>query len=154
WARGLTEHQLGSDSSTSISNRLLITGNYMHSGAGAYAVRGHNNVQGCSDFGSMANFFPGYELVSDDDTRRRYGQAWNAEIPSEACKDNHEMIGAIHEGTLTSLYIKGEETGIVDANINYVTAAFEKLDFFVVQDLFLSRTAEFADVVLPAVPSL
>src|SRR5699024_3698360 len=92
--------------------------------------------------------------VSDDDTRRRYEQAWNAEIPSEPGKDNHEMIGAIHEGTLTSLYIKGEETGIVDANINYVTAAYEKLDFFVVQDLFISSTAECADVDVEAVANL
>src|SRR5699024_11493730 len=96
---GVTQHQLGSDTSTAISNLLLITGNYMHSGTGAYPLRGHNNVQGCSDFGSMPNFFPGYEFVSDDDTRRRYEQAWNAEITSEPGKDNHEMIGAIHEGT-------------------------------------------------------
>ena len=64
------------------------------------------------------------------------------------------MIRAIHEGELHSLYVKGEDTGLVDSNINYITAAFEKLDFFVVQDLFLTHTAQFADVVLPAVPSL
>src|SRR5699024_3572235 len=79
---------------------------------------------------------------------------WNVDISSEAGKDNHEMIGAIHEGKLKSLYLKGEDIGIVDSNINYVTAALEKLDFFVVQDVFLTHTAEFADVVLPAVPSL
>lgn len=154
WAMGVTQQQLGSDTSTAISNLLLITGNYMRNGTGAYPLRGHNNVQGCSDFGSMPNFFPGYQFVSDDDARQRYEQAWNTEIPSEPGKDNHEMIRAIHDGSLNALYVKGEDTGIVDANINYVTAAFEKLDFFVVQDLFLSRTAEFADVILPAVPSL
>src|SRR5690625_3438539 len=111
WAMGVTQHQLGSDTSTAISNLLLITGNYMRSCTGAYPLRSHNNDQSCSDFGSMPNFFPGYEYVSDDDVRHRYEQAWNAEIPSEPGKDNHEMIGAIHEGTLTSLYIKGEETG-------------------------------------------
>lgn len=64
------------------------------------------------------------------------------------------MIEAIHDGNLSMMYVIGEDTGIVDANINYVTAAFEKLDFFIVQDLFLTRTAEYADVVLPASPSL
>ncbi|SDQ66043.1 formate dehydrogenase subunit alpha [Virgibacillus salinus] len=154
WAMGVTQHQLGSDTSTAISNLLLITGNYMRNGTGAYPLRGHNNVQGCSDFGSMPNFFPGYEQVTDDDVRGRYEDAWGAEIPSEPGKDNHEMIKAIHEGSLNALYVLGEDTGIVDANINYVTAAFEKLDFFVIQDLFLTKTAEYADVILPAVPSL
>src|SRR5699024_118316 len=80
--------------------------------------------------------------------------AWGVDIPADPGKDNHEMIGAIHEGELDSLYVLGEDTGIVDANINYVTAAFEKLEFFVVQDLFLTETAKYADVILPAVPSL
>ncbi|SFD46268.1 formate dehydrogenase major subunit [Lentibacillus persicus] len=154
WAMGVTQHQLGSDTSTAISNLLLVTGNYMRNGTGAYPLRGHNNVQGCSDFGSMPNYFPGYEEVADDHVRKRYETAWGVEIPKVPGKDNHEMIGAIHEGTLNSLYILGEDTGIVDANINYVTAAFEKLEFMVVQDLFLTETAKYADVILPAVPSL
>lgn len=154
WAMGVTQHQLGSDTSTAISNLLLVTGNYMRNGTGAYPLRGHNNVQGCSDFGSLPNFFPGYEHVDNDEVRARYEKAWGTELSVSPGKDNHEMIGAIHEGELTSLFILGEETGLVDANINYVTAAFEKLDFMVVQDLFLTRTAEFADVVLPAAPSL
>ncbi|RYG73985.1 formate dehydrogenase subunit alpha [Lentibacillus lipolyticus] len=154
WAMGVTQHQLGSDTSTAISNLLLVTGNYMREGTGAYPLRGHNNVQGCSDFGSMPNFFPGYEGVASDDVRQRYEAAWGVDIPAVPGKDNHEMIGAIHEGDLTCLYVLGEDTGIVDANINYVTAAFEKLEFFVVQDLFLTETAKYADVILPAVPSL
>lgn len=154
WAMGVTQHQLGSDTSTAISNLLLVTGNYMRNGTGAYPLRGHNNVQGCSDFGSMPNYFPGYEKVADSDVRKRYEDAWNVEIPGEPGKDNHEMIEAIHAGKLHSLYVLGEDTGVVDANINYVRAAFEQLDFFVVQDLFLTKTAQYADVILPAVPSL
>lgn len=154
WAMGVTQHQLGSDTSTAISNLLLVTGNYMRNGTGAYPLRGHNNVQGCSDFGSLPDFFPGYEKVDNDDVRSRYENAWETKLSVSPGKDNHEMIGAIHEETLHSLFIIGEETGLTDANINYVTAAFEKLDFMVVQDLFLTRTAEFADVILPAVPSL
>ena len=154
WAMGVTQHMLGSDTSTAISNLLLITGNYGKPGTGAYPLRGHNNVQGCSDFGSMPNFFPGYEATTDDGVRARYEKAWEAEIPKEPGMDNHEMIEAIHNGELSMMYVMGEDTGIVDANINYVTAAFEKLDLFIVQDLFLTKTAEYADVVLPAAPSL
>ncbi|WP_430786319.1 formate dehydrogenase subunit alpha [Virgibacillus flavescens] len=154
WAMGVTQHQLGSDTSTAISNLLLVTGNYMRNGTGAYPLRGHNNVQGCSDFGSMPDFFPGYEKVADDDARNRYEQAWKVKIPSEPGKDNHQMIHAIHDGNLHAMYVIGEDTGVVDSNINYVTDAFKKLDFFVVQDLFLTKTCEYADVVLPASPSL
>lgn len=154
WAMGVTQHRQGSDTSTAISNLLLVTGNYMRPGTGAYPLRGHNNVQGASDFGSMPDTFPGYEKVADDNVRKRYERAWNVTLPKEKGKDNHEMIVAIHKGELKSMYVKGEDTAIVDANINYVTAAFKKLDFFVVQDLFLTATAEYADVVLPAVPSL
>ncbi|QYG32440.1 formate dehydrogenase subunit alpha [Mammaliicoccus sciuri] len=154
WAMGVTQHRIGSDTSTAISNLLLVTGNYMRPGTGAYPLRGHNNVQGCSDMGSMPNTFPGYQEVSDDEVRHKFEQAWQVSLDSERGLDNHQMIDSIHEGTLHSLYIKGEDTGVVDANINYVRSAFEKIDFLVVQDLFLSKTAEFADVVLPASPSL
>lgn len=154
WAMGITQHGGGSDTSTAISNLLLITGNYMKPGAGAYPLRGHNNVQGASDFGSMPDRFPGYEKVADNEVRARYEQGWDTKLPGEPGLNNHEMVEAIHDGTLRSLYIKGEEMALVDSNANYVQAAFEKLDFFVVQDLFFSKTAEFADVVLPASPSL
>lgn len=75
-------------------------------------------------------------------------------LPKNPGKDNHQMVKAIHEGALKALYVTGEDMGIVDANINQVGAAFEKLEFFVVQDLFLTKTAQYADVVLPASPSL
>lgn len=154
WAMGVTQHRLGSDTSTAVSNLLLITGNYMRSGTGAYPLRGHNNVQGCSDLGSMPNVFPGYQSVSDDKVRNKFEQSWGVELKSDPGKDNHEMIVAIHDDELSAMYIKGEDTGIVDSNINYVAAALEKLDFLVIQDLFLTHTAEYADVILPAVPSL
>ncbi|WP_227002615.1 formate dehydrogenase subunit alpha [Salicibibacter kimchii] len=153
WAMGITQHGGGSDTSTAISNLMLITGNYMKPGAGTYPLRGHNNVQGASDFGSMPDRFPGYEFVTDKDVRARYEKGWGVDLPAHAGLNNHEMVDAIHDGTLNVLYLKGEEMGIVDSNANYVQQALEKLDFFVVQDIFFSKTAEFADVVLPASPS-
>jgi formate dehydrogenase major subunit len=154
WAMGVTQHLGGSDTSTAISNLLLVTGNYAKPGAGAYPLRGHNNVQGAGDFGSSPDNLPGYQKVSDPDVRKKFENAWGVKLPEKAGMNNHEMVEGIHEGQLKAMYLKGEDMGLVDSNINYVQAAFEKLDFFVVQDIFLSRTAEFADVVLPASPSL
>ncbi|WP_273851363.1 formate dehydrogenase subunit alpha [Guptibacillus spartinae] len=154
WAMGVTQHGGGSDTSTAISNLLLVTGNYGKPGTGAYPLRGHNNVQGASDFGSMPDKMPGYENVTDEKVRAKYEKAWGTPLPEEIGLNNHEMVEHIHEGKLKAMYLKGEDMGIVDSNINHVHAAFEKLDFFVVQDLFLTKTAQFADVVLPASPSL
>ncbi len=154
WAMGVTQHGGGSDTSTAISNLLLVTGNYMKPGAGSYPLRGHNNVQGASDFGSMPDRFPGYQYVTDDDVRARFEKRWGVDLPAEPGLNNHEMVDAMHEGNLNVLYLKGEDMGIVDSNLNYVQAGFEKLSFFVVQDIFFTKTAQYADVILPASPSL
>jgi len=154
WAMGVTQQSQGSDTSTAISNLLLVTGNYMRPGTGSYPLRGHNNVQGASDNGSMPNNLPGYQSVNDPEIRARFEAAWKIKLPSTKGLDNHEMVDAIHQGKLKSLYLIGEEMAIVDSNANYVAEAFSKLEFFVVQDIFFSFTCRFADVVLPACPSL
>jgi len=154
WAMGVTQHCGGSDTSTAISNLLLLSGNYMRPGAGAYPLRGHNNVQGASDFGSMPNLFSGYQHVEDEEARAKFEAAYGVSLPTTKGLDNHEMIRAIHEGKLHSLYIKGEDTITSDANANDVEIALRALPFLVVQDVNYSETARFADVILPACPSL
>ncbi len=154
WAMGVTQHSMGSDTSTAISNLLLLTGNYMRTGTGSYPLRGHNNVQGASDHGAMPHFLPGYQSVDDPEVRSRFEAGWKVKLPATKGLDNHEMVKAIHAGRLKAMYIFGEEMSLVDSNSNYVCKAFSKLDFFVVQDVFFSHTCEFADVVLPASPSL
>jgi formate dehydrogenase major subunit len=154
WAMGITQHSGATDASTAISNLLLITGNYGKPGAGAYPLRGHNNVQGACDFGTMPAWLPGYEPIQDESVRQRYEKAWGAKLPTDPGMDNHQMVEGIHKGKLKALYLFGEDMALVDANSNHVESAFEKLEFFVVQDVFFSRTAQFADVVLPASPSL
>src|SRR5437588_4551324 len=154
WAMGVTQLTQGSDISTAISNLLLITGNYMRPGTGAYPLRGHNNVQGASDHGSMPNMLPGYQSVDDPEVRQRFETGWKVKLPSTKGLDNHQMVEAIHEGKVKAMYLIGEEMSIVDSNANHVGAAFQKLDFFVVQDVFFSATGQFADVVLPAAPTL
>src|SRR5881397_134481 len=154
WAMGVTQHSMGSDTSTAISNLLLVTGNYMRTGTGAYPLRGHNNVQGASDHGAMPNYLPGYQLVDDPEVRARFEAGWKVKLPSSKGLDNHEMIEAIHQGKVKAMYLFGEEISLVDSNKNFVEDGLSKLDFFVVQDIFFSDTCRFADVVLPASPSL
>jgi formate dehydrogenase major subunit len=154
WAMGVTQHVMGSDTSTAISNLLLATGNYMRPGTGAYPLRGHNNVQGASDHGAMPNYFPGYQKVDDPAIRAKFEKAWNVILPPKPGLDNHLMIDAIHDGRLKSMYVFGEEMSLVDSNASYVAAALEKLDFLVMQEIFFTATCRFANVILPAGPSL
>jgi formate dehydrogenase major subunit len=154
WAMGVTQHSMGSDTSTAISNLLLATGNYMRPGTGAYPLRGHNNVQGASDHGAMPNNFPGYQDVANAEIRAKFEKAWGVKLPPKPGLDNHQMIDGIHEGKLRAMYIFGEEMSLVDSNANYVDAALAKVDFLVIQEIFFSETCRFADVILPACPSL
>ena len=154
FAMGVTQHCGGSDTATALSNLLLLTGNYMRPGAGAYPLRGHNNVQGASDFGAMPDVYPGYQHVNDAGVRAKFEAEWDLTLPTTNGKDNHMMIEAILEGSLKSLYIKGEDTITSDSNANYVGDALRKLEFLVVQDINFSETARYADLVLPAATSL
>jgi formate dehydrogenase major subunit len=154
WAMGVTQHSMGSDTSTAISNLMLITGNYMRTGTGSYPLRGHNNVQGASDHGAMPNFLPGYQSVDDPEVRARFEASWKVQLPSTDGLDNHEMIDGIKDGKVKAMYVFGEEMSLVDSNANFVGDWLSKLEFFVVQDIFFSHTCRFADVVLPASPSL
>jgi formate dehydrogenase major subunit len=154
WAMGITQHSMGSDGSTAISNLLLVTGNYMRTGTGAYPLRGHNNVQGAGDHGAHPDLLPGYQSVHEAEVRTRFEAAWKVKLPSTQGLDNSEMIETIYDGKLKAMYIFGEEIALVDTNANRVQGALAKLDFFVAQDVFFSKTCQFADVILPASPSL
>ncbi|MGG1552791.1 formate dehydrogenase subunit alpha [Paenibacillus ferrarius] len=154
WGMGVTQNIAGSYTSSAIANLLLITGNMMRPGAGAYPLRGHNNVQGASDMGTMPDIFPGYQKVSDDAVRAKFEKAYGVEIPGVRGLDNIEMLAAIGRGELKGMYISGEEMAWVDADSNHTQEMLASLDFLVVQDVFFSTTAQFADIVLPAVPSL
>lgn len=157
WAMGITQHTHGADTSTALSNLLLVTGNYGRPGTGGYPMRGHNNVQGASDFGCLKNMYPGYESVSDPAVRNKWAQAWHVpaeQLSLEVGSDNFMMVQQADKGEIRAMYVIGEETAFSDADARNVHRGFSKLDFMVVQDLFFSRTAEFADVVLPACPSV
>jgi len=154
WAMGITQHSMGSDSSTAISNLLLVTGNYMRTGTGAYPLRGHNNVQGAGDHGAHPENLTGYQNVHDPEVRARFEAAWKVSLSSTKGLDNFQMIEAIHADKLKAMYLFGEEIALVDGNSNHVESALSKLEFFVAQDVFFSKTCQFANVIFPASPSL
>ena len=152
WAMGVTQHCGGSDTSTSFSNLLLATGNYKRPGCGGYPLRGHNNVQGASDFGSHAERL----LRLPEGRRRNHPRQVRSRLGLHPAHhkglDNHEMIEAIYEGKLKALYIKGEDTITSDANANYVDGAFRMLDFMIVQDINFSETCRYADLASQPAP--
>lgn len=154
WGMGVTQNTGGSDTSAAISNLLLATGNYRRPGAGAYPLRGHNNVQGACDMGTLPGWLPGYQHITDDKARAKFEEAYGVEIDGKPGLDNIQMLHAIEEGKMKAMYLVGEDMALVDSNANHVHDILTSLDFFVVQDIFLSRTAQYADVVLPATPSL
>ena len=154
WAMGITQHQDGSETSTAISNLLLVTGNYGRPGTGGYPLRGHANVQGASDFGALPNYFPGYQKLDAPGVRERFEGAWGGPLPSKAGLTSVASVDAVLDGRIHAMYIVGEDKLLADAQVDRTAEALRKLDFLVVQEAFLTRTAQFADVVLPAAISL
>lgn len=154
WAMGVTQQCGGTDTSAAISNLLLITGNYGRLGTGAYPLRGHNNVQGASDMGAQPDAVSGYQKVDDPFAVQRHEREWGIQLRPEHGLDNTQMIDAAIRGDLRAMWITGEEMSLTDANANHLQEGFEALEFLVVQDLYFTNTARFADVVLPAAASL
>nr|WP_237389752.1 formate dehydrogenase subunit alpha [Bacillus sp. USDA818B3_A] len=154
WGMGVTQNIAGSHTSVAIANLLLATGNMMRPNAGAYPLRGHNNVQGAADMGTMPNIFPGYQSVTNIEIREKFEKAYGVEIPANPGLDNIEMLGAVDRGEMKAMFIAGEDMAWVDADSNHTQAMLAKLDFLVVQEIFLTTTAQFADVILPGAPSL
>ena len=154
WGMGVTQNTGGSYTSAAISNLLLATGNYRRPGAGAYPLRGHNNVQGACDMGTLPNLFPGYQKVTDDAARAKFEEAYGAKIPATPGRTNMAMLDAVMENKMKAMYIVGEDMALVDSNANHIDEVLSHLEFCVVEDVFLSRTAQYADVILPASPSL
>jgi formate dehydrogenase major subunit len=147
---GVTQHEMGSETATAISNLLLLTGNYGREGTGAYPLRGHANVQGVSDFGALPQYLPGYESVDDPEVRKKYEIAWNCKLPEKKGLTSTEMIDAILEGKIKALIVMGEDKVLADSNQTKVMKALERLELLIVIELFLTRTAKLAHVVLPA----
>jgi formate dehydrogenase major subunit len=146
---GMSQHTCGVDNVQNEINLALVTGNLGRPGTGVNPLRGQNNVQGASDVGTMPNVLPGYQPVDDDEARESVEAVWGFEVPTEPGLTNVEVSHEIGE-TIHGLYVMGENPAMSEPDTNRVEERLEAVSFMVVQDVFLTETAEYADVVLPA----
>lgn len=150
YSMGITQHTTGTDCVFSIANLAMLTGNIGYECTGVNPLRGQNNVQGACDMGALPNFYSGYQPVSDVKMKLKFENAWKCELSAQPGLTLIEQIDAIKDGKIKALYIVGENPILSNPNIKDTKNALQKLDFLVVQDIFLTETAELADVVLPA----
>ena len=150
YAMGITQHTTGVDNVKSCCNLALLCGNVGVAGGGVNPLRGQNNVQGACDMGGLPNVFPGYQPVSDPEINTRFSEAWGRSLPDKPGLTITDMVPAMLEGRLKALYVIGENPKLSDPDWNHLHHALKNLDLLVVQELFLSETAQVADIVLPA----
>ena len=150
WTLGITEHHTGAENVMALCNLSLLTGHVGKYGSGLVPVRGQNNVQGGGDMGALPNKLTGFQDVANDEIRAKFEAAWDCTIPATPGKHLTLMFEAMEKGELTTVFCIGENPADSEADINHARALLKGLDLLVVQDIFLTRTAELADVVLPA----
>lgn len=148
---GVTEHSSGTEGVMSMSNMALLAGKLGKPGCGVNPLRGQNNVQGACDMGATPGDFPGYQKISNPEVMAKFEKAWGVELPKEQGLWATEVFHAASEGKIHGLFIFGEDQVRTDPNINHVIDGIKALDFFVVDDLFMTETAKYADVVLPGI---
>ncbi len=150
YCMGITQHTTGVDNVKALANLAMLTGNLGKESTGVNPLRGQNNVQGACDMGGLPNVFTGYQPVTNDDANEKFSKAWNAEkIPKEVGLTIPDMLSGLVEGSVKALYVLGENPIVSDPDTNHVKKALEKAELLVVQDIFLTPTAELAHVVLP-----
>lgn len=147
---GITEHHCGVNNVFDIANLALLTGNIGKAGTGIMPLRGQNNVQGAGDMGCLPNQLTGAISIADDEKRARFEEHWGVEINPIAGDTQTRTFDRIEDGAVKALYVIGENPLMADVHMNHTRKLLEKLDFLVVQDIFLTETAQMADVVFPA----
>jgi formate dehydrogenase alpha subunit len=150
YTMGITEHTTGTDNVLSLANLAMLTGQVGKRGSGINPLRGQNNVQGACDMGALPDVYTGYQKVESAETRKKFSEAWEAELPEGPGLTVVEMIDAAARGDIKALLVMGENPMLSDPDINHVKQALNELELLIVQDIFLNDTAEFAHVVFPA----
>lgn len=153
WTLGITEHHNATDNVLALINLALLTGHVGRYGSGLVPLRGQNNVQGGGDMGALPDKLPGFQNVEDGVARGKFEALWGAEVPAKAGWHLSLMFEAMERGDLRALYVIGENPAQSEADATRARRLLNGLDFMVVQDMFLTKTAELADVVLPAAAS-
>ena len=150
WGMGISQHTHGTDNSRCLVSLALLTGNVGRAGTGLHPLRGQNNVQGASDAGLIPMFFPDYKPVTDAETRTKYEEFWGSQLDPDRGLTVVEITEAAYDGDIKAMYIMGENPAMSDPDQQHARAALANLDILVVQDIFMTETAAFADVILPA----
>jgi len=150
YAMGITQHTTGTDNVKSLANLAMLCGNMGVAGGGVNPLRGQNNVQGACDVGALPNVYPGYQKVVDPVVRDKFEKAWDIKLSPKNGLTVTEMLDGAEQGKVKVLYIMGENPRLSDPDSTHVEKALKACEFLVVQDIFLTETAELADVVLPA----
>jgi len=151
WGMGVSQHIYGTNNSRCLISLALMCGHVGKPGTGLHPLRGQNNVQGASDAGLIPMYLPDYQSVADDSARATFSSIWDvSEIPSKEGLTVVEIMDAIHSDKIKSLYILGENPAMSDPNVHHARNALARLSHLVVQDIFLTETANYADVILPA----
>ncbi len=152
YAMGITQHTSGTDNVKCLANLAMLCGKVGIPGCGINPLRGQNNVQGACDMGGLPNVYSGYQPVGDPAVRERMAKAWGVEgLPEEPGLTLMEIMEGAHKGEIRGMFILGENPMLSDPDLHHVESALKNLDFLVVQDIFLTETAQLADVVLPGV---
>ena len=150
WAMGITQHTTGTMNVMSLANLQMLLGNIGVPGGGVNPLRGQNNVQGACDLGTLSNVYPGYQRVTDPAMKAKFEQAWGVEgLSDKIGLTIVEMINAAYDGDVKAIYVMAEDPMMSDPDLNHVRKALETLPFLVVQDIFMTQTAHYADVILP-----
>ncbi|NQS91171.1 MAG: molybdopterin-dependent oxidoreductase, partial [Chloroflexi bacterium] len=150
YAMGITQHSHGTDNVMAVANLAMLTGSVGKPSTGVNPLRGQNNVQGSCDLGGLPNVYPGYQRVDDKEVQEKFEQAWGRKLSGEVGLTHTEIFDAILDGKIKSLYLVGENPVLTEANAKHARKALDEVDFLVSQDIFLSESAQYADVVLPA----
>ncbi|NQT16421.1 MAG: molybdopterin-dependent oxidoreductase, partial [Planctomycetes bacterium] len=150
YSMGITQHTHGTDNVLATSNLALLTGNVGKPSTGVNPLRGQNNVQGACDLGALPNVFPGYQKVGVPEVQAKFEAAWGCELNATPGLTHTEIVDAIYAGTIKAMYQVGENPILSEADSTHVGEALDRIEFFVVQDIFLTETAQKAHVVLPA----
>ncbi len=149
YAMGITQHAYGTDNVMAVSNLALITGNIGKPSSGINPLRGQNNVQGSCDMGSLPDVYPGYQVVNDPDVSAKFEKAWAYDLNKSTGMMLQEIIEASYNGNIKAIYIMGENPILSEPDSKHVVESLKKLEFLIVQDIFMTETALLADVVLP-----
>jgi formate dehydrogenase major subunit len=149
WGMGISQHTTGTDNARSLINLAFLTGNIGRPGTGLHPLRGQNNVQGASDVGLIPMVYTGYQSVEDPDIRQKFERAWGVDLDPKAGLTVVEIMSEVLEGNIKAMFMMGENPFLSDPNINKVKKCLAAMEFLTVQDIFLTETAEYADVVLP-----